>query len=260
MEGSLAPAIVLAFFAGLISFLSPCVLPLVPGYLSIISGVSLDQLKSDSGNAALRKSVIFSSIMFIIGFSITFVAFGATATVIGQALLAYRRILTRIAGIVIIVFALHLLGIFKIRALYQDKRMHNVRPSRGALGSVVLGLVFAFGWAPCVGPILGSIMGIAMQADTAMTGAFLLAVYSMGLGVPFLMTSFGLNRFLAFYSRFKRHFRALEVVSGILVLGIGVLIITDQMTSMNQYFQFLSDFEIRVEGALNNLIGGGRDQ
>lgn len=256
MEGSLAPAMLMAFVAGLISFLSPCVLPLVPGYLSIISGVSLDRLKSEAGNTILRKSVIFSSLMFILGFSITFVALGASATAVGQLLLAYRRTLTRIAGLVIIIFALHLLGIFRIQALYQDKRMHNIRPSRGALGAVVLGLVFAFGWSPCIGPILGSIMGIAMQQDTASKGAFLLAVYSAGLGVPFLMTSLGLNRFLAFYSRFKRHFRALEVVSGILVLGIGVLIITDQMTSMNQYFQILSDFEIRMEGLFMRMVGG----
>jgi len=256
MEGSLAPAVVMAFFAGLISFLSPCVLPLVPGYLSIISGVSLDQLKSDSGSSALRRSVIFSSIMFIIGFSITFIALGATATAIGQVLLARRQVLTQIAGIVIIVFGLHLLGVFKIKALYQDKRMHNVRTSRGALGAVVLGLVFAFGWSPCIGPILGSIMGIAMQQDTAVKGAFLLSVYSMGLGVPFLMTSLGLNQFLAFYSRFKKHFRTLEIVSGILVLGIGVLIVTNQMSTMNQYFQFLSDFEYRVEGIFMRMIGG----
>ena len=245
-----------AFAAGVISFLSPCVLPLVPGYLSIISGVSLDQLKSDSGNSALRRSVIFSSIMFIIGFSITFIALGATATALGQALLARRQVLTQIAGIVIIVFGLHLLGVFRIKALYQDKRMHSVRTSRGALGAVVLGLVFAFGWSPCIGPILGSIMGIAMQQDTAVKGAFLLSVYSLGLGVPFLMTSFGLNQFLAFYSRFKKHFRTLEIVSGILVLGIGVLIVTNQMTTMNQYFQFLSDFEYRVEGIFMRMIGG----
>lgn len=257
MDSSLAAGIVPAFLAGLISFLSPCVLPLVPGYLSIISGVSLDQLKSGSEDAALKRSVILSSIMFIIGFSITFIAFGATATALGQALLSRRLILTRIAGVVIIIFGLHLLGIFRIKALYQDKRMHNVRPTRGALGAVLLGLVFAFGWSPCVGPILGAILGMAMQQDTAGQGAFLLSVYSMGLAVPFLMTSFGLNRFLAFYSRFKRHFRTLEIVSGVLVLGIGFLIVTNQMAAMNQYFQWMSDFEYRVEGAFMRMIGGG---
>jgi cytochrome c-type biogenesis protein len=255
MEASLVPAIVMAFVAGLLSFLSPCVLPLVPGYLSIISGVSLDQLKGEAQNASLKRSVIISSIMFIIGFSITFIVLGATATALSKAVLTRMPILLKIAGLIIIVFGLHLLGVFRINALYQDKRMHNVQTSRGALGALVLGLVFALGWSPCIGPILATILGLASQQDTVLQGVFLLAVYSSGLGVPFLLTSLGLNQFLAFYTRFKRHFRTLEIVSGVLVLGIGVLILTDQMTVMNQYFQFLNDFEYRVEEVFMRMIG-----
>jgi cytochrome c-type biogenesis protein len=162
----------------------------------------------------------------------------------------------RFAGLIIIVFGLHLLGIFRINALYQDKRMHHVQTRRGALGALVLGLVFALGWSPCIGPILGSILVVASQQDTVLQGVFLLMVYSAGLGVPFLLTSLGLNQFLAFYTRFKKHFRTLEVVSGVLVLGIGILIFTNQMTSLNRYFQFLADFEYRVEEAFMKLIGG----
>jgi cytochrome c-type biogenesis protein len=255
MEASLIPAVAMAFFAGLISFLSPCVLPLVPGYLSIISGVSLDQLKDSGQGSAVRRSVLTSSIAFIVGFSITFISLGATATALSQALLVRMPTLRIIAGIVIIVFALHILGVFRISALYQDKRMHNVKTSKGLLGALVLGLVFALGWSPCLGPILATILGLASQQETVLRGVFLLGVYSAGLGVPFLMTSFGLNRFLGFYNRFKKHFRALEVVSGILVLGIGILILTDKMTQMNQYFQFLSDFEYRIEGFFMRMIG-----
>jgi cytochrome c-type biogenesis protein len=245
----------MAFVAGLLSFLSPCVLPLVPGYLSIISGVNLDQLKIDSQDKTLRRSVIISSIMFIIGFSITFIALGATATAVSQTLLVRMPMLRKIAGVVIVIFGLHILGVFRINALYQDKRMHNVQTKKGLLGALVLGLVFALGWSPCLGPILAGILAIAAEQDTVWKGIFLLMVYSLGLGVPFLATSMGLNRFLAFYTRFKKHFRALEIVSGILVLGIGVLIFTDQMTQMNRYFQFLSDFEYRIEQAFQRLLG-----
>jgi cytochrome c-type biogenesis protein len=231
MEASLVPAMAMAFFAGLLSFLSPCVLPLVPGYLSIISGVSLDRLKSEQQDASLKRSVIISSIMFIIGFSITFIVLGASASALSKAVLTRMPILMKIAGVIIIVFGLHLLGVFRINALYQDKRMHNVQTSRGALGAMVLGLVFALGW-------------------------FLLAVYSSGLGVPFLLTSLGLNRFLAFYTRFKKHFRTLEIVSGVLVLGIGILIFTGQMTVMNQYFQFLNSIEYKIEETFMRMLGG----
>jgi cytochrome c-type biogenesis protein len=255
MESSIGLSILTAFVAGIISFLSPCVLPLVPGYLSIISGVNLDQLKTDTQDKSLRRSVIISSIMFILGFTITFIALGATATAVTKALLVRMPILQKIAGVVLVIFGLHILGVFKINALYQDKRMHNVQTKRGLIGALFLGLVFALGWSPCLGPILATILGLASQQETVGQGVFLLFVYSMGLGVPFLLTSLGLNRFLAFYTRFKKHFRALEIVSGILVLGIGVLIFTGQMTQMNRYFQFLADFEYKIEEVFMKLLG-----
>jgi cytochrome c-type biogenesis protein len=239
-----------AFAGGLVSFLSPCVLPLVPGYLSIISGYSLDQLKSNKQDSGLKRSVVINSIMFIVGFSITFIALGATATWIGHFLVARMQILYRIAGLVILIFGLHVLGVFKITALYQDKRFHDVQKPRGAWGVLLLGLAFAFGWTPCIGPILSGILAIAGSQKTVIEGILLLLIYSLGLGVPFLMTSLGLNQFLSFYGRFKRHFRAMEIVSGVLVVTIGLLIMTNSLSILNSHFTFLGQFETWLEGFL----------
>src|SRR5207249_4367271 len=198
--------IAVAFAAGLVSFLSPCVLPLVPGYLSIISGSSLEQLKAQQNNSSILRTVLLNSIMFIIGFSITFILLGATATWIGQILLSKMRLFGKLAGLILIVFGIHLTGLIKINALYRDKRFHNVEKPRGMFGALVLGLAFAFGWTPCIGPILAGILTIASTKQTVTQGMFLLAIYSAGLVIPFVMTSLGLNKFLAFYGRFKRHF------------------------------------------------------
>jgi cytochrome c-type biogenesis protein len=233
-----------AFAAGLISFLSPCVLPLVPGYISIISGFSLEQLKLESQKPALTRAVFLNSVLFIVGFSITFISLGASASWLGQMLLSKMTLLYRIAGVIIIIFGLHLLGIFKINFLYRDKRFHNVAKPGGAWGALVLGLAFAFGWTPCIGPILAGILTIASTKQTIMEGVFLLGTYSLGLGIPFLMTSLGLNRFLAFYGRFKKHFRAVELASGALVIVVGVLILTNNLSRMAAWFSFLNRFAL----------------
>jgi cytochrome c-type biogenesis protein len=246
---SINVSILAAFVAGLISFLSPCVLPLVPGYLSMISGFSLDQLRGNV-DARLKRSVVINSITFIIGFSITFISLGASATWLGQALQSNQHLFEQIAGIVIVVFGLHLLGVFRINMLYRDKRFHNVGAPRGAGGALVLGLAFAFGWTPCIGPILAGILAIAEQQKTVGQGVFLLGVYSLGLGVPFLLTSLGLNQFLSFYGRFKQHFRAVELVSGGLVTAIGLLILTHNLSRMASYFSFLNNFALSLERTL----------
>ncbi|PYR99583.1 MAG: cytochrome C biogenesis protein [Acidobacteria bacterium] len=233
-----------AFAAGLISFLSPCVLPLVPGYISIISGFTLDQLKDRQKQASLTRMVLLNSVMFIAGFSLTFMALGASATWLGQALASRMRLLSQIAGLIIIVFGIHLLGIVKINFLYRDKRFHNIEKPRGILGALVLGLAFAFGWTPCIGPILAGILTIASTKQTVTQGVFLLAIYSMGLGIPFVLTSLGLNKFLAFYSRFKRHFHAVEMVSGALVIAVGVLILTNNLSRLAVWFSFLNRFAL----------------
>jgi len=233
-----------AFAAGLISFLSPCVLPLVPGYISIISGFSLDQLKDEQQKSTLRRTLLINSAIFILGFSITFMAEGASASWIGQVVASRMRLLYRLAGLIIIVFGVHLLGIVKINFLYQDKRFHNVAKPRGAVGALVLGLAFAFGWTPCIGPILAGILTMASTKETVSQGVLLLAVYSMGLGIPFLLTSLGLNQFLAFYGRFKRHFRAVEMASGALVIAVGLLILTNNLSRLAAWFSFLNRFAL----------------
>src|SRR5262245_45149386 len=237
-------SVLYAFGAGLVSFLSPCVLPLVPGYISIISGSSLDQLKAQERDSSLFRTVLMNSIMFIIGFSVTFIMLGATATWIGQLLLSRMRLLSRLAGLLLIVFGIHLTGLVKINFLYRDKRFHNVEKPRGLLGALVLGLAFAFGWTPCIGPILASIMAIASTRETVGQGMFLLGVYSAGLGIPFLLTSVALNKFLAFYGRFKRHFHAVEVASGALVIVVGVLILTGSLTRLATWLSFLNRFAL----------------
>jgi cytochrome c-type biogenesis protein len=233
-----------AFIAGLVSFLSPCVLPLVPGYISIVSGSSLDQLKARSKEASLFRTVLLNSVMFIVGFSITFILLGASATWIGQVLVSRMRLLGQLAGLILIVFGIHLMGIFKINFLYKDKRFHNVEKPRGLFGALVLGLAFAFGWTPCIGPILAGILTLASTKQTVSQGMFLLAIYSAGLGIPFLLTSLALNKFLTFYGRFKKHFHAVEVVSGALVIAVGVLILTGSLTRLATWLSFLNRFAL----------------
>jgi cytochrome c-type biogenesis protein len=235
--------IAVALFAGFVSFLSPCVLPLVPGYISIVSGTSLDKLKEEQSGSLLR-TVLLNSVMFILGFSITFILLGASATWLGQILVSWRNVLDRIAGLILIVFGIHVLGIVKINALYQDKRFHNVDKPRGVIGSLVLGLAFAFGWTPCLGPILAGILTIAATKQTVTGGMLLLGVYSAGLGIPFLLTSFALNQFLSFYGRFKKHFHAVEIASGVLVIAVGLMMITGTLTRLATWFSFLNRFAL----------------
>src|ERR1700722_11811140 len=187
-----------AFFAGLVSFLSPCVLPLVPGYVSLISGVGVEELKSHDAN--LLRKMMLNSIGFILGFSVVFISLGAISTEVGQLLARYKSVLAQVAGVVIILFGLHLTGVFKIKALYTDARLHSVKGGSTAWGAFVIGFAFAFGWTPCVGPVLTVILTFAAAQDSITKGVMLLAIYSMGLAVPFLLTALGVERFLKFYS------------------------------------------------------------
>jgi cytochrome c-type biogenesis protein len=231
-----------AFVAGLISFLSPCVLPLVPGYVSLISGAGVEELKSN--NSQLLRKVMLNSAAFILGFSIVFIALGAISTEVGQMLRFYKSTLARIAGVIIIVFGLHLTGIFKIKALYTDARLHAVKGGSTPWGAFVIGFAFAFGWTPCVGPILAVILGFAAAQDSVVKGILLLAVYSLGLAVPFLLTSLGIERFLKFYSRFRSHMHALEVASGALLIVLGGLLVFGRFTLLSSYFSFLNRFAL----------------
>ena len=235
------PLPIAAFIGGLISFLTPCVLPLVPGYVSLISGAGLEELRSPQSE--LMRRVMVNSIGFILGFSIVFVTLGAISTEIGQMAARYKHTLSVVAGVVIIIFGLHLTGIFQIKWLLQDARLHSVKGSSTVLGAFVIGFAFAFGWTPCLGPILTVILGFASQEDTLVKGILLLAVYSLGLAVPFLLTSLLMERFLKFYSRFRSHMHLLEVASGGLMIALGVLLVIGRFTLISSWLSFLNRFE-----------------
>ena len=236
------PLPIAAFLAGLVSFLSPCVLPLVPGYVSLISGVGAEQIKSQESR--LLRKIMLNSISFILGFSVVFVTLGAISTEVGQLLARYKSTLAQVAGIVIILFGLHLTGIFRINALYADKRLHNVKGGSTVGGAFLIGFAFAFGWTPCVGPILAVILSFAAAQDSVLKGIALLTIYSLGLAVPFLLTSLGLERFLKFYSRFRSHMHAVEVASGALLIALGVLLVINRFTIISNYLSFLNRFAL----------------
>jgi cytochrome c-type biogenesis protein len=235
-----------AFVAGTVSFLSPCVLPLVPGYVSLISGATIDELQQDK-ERKLLGGIMVKSISFILGFSVVFIALGAAATKIGQVTKNYRDILSIVAGAVIILFGLHLTGLLKIKALYADARIHKAVEGKSIAGAFAIGFAFAFGWTPCIGPILSAILALAAAQGTVSKGVILLSIYSLGLAVPFLITSLGIERFLAFYTRFRVHLHKVEVGSGVLLICLGLLIGFNKFTVLNGYLGFLNDFVIKLE-------------
>ncbi len=286
--------IVAAFIAGLVSFLSPCVLPLVPGYISMLSGIGVEQLKQGE---APRGSLLISALAFVTGFSVVFIAFGASASAVGAFLLRNKTLLAPVAGALIILFGLHLIdwlrrvsiiagllvggvlvaagvalqfvtegaagavkpahlislsliflaGPFLSKWLNRDVHLQNVGGQPGMVSGFLMGFAFAFGWTPCIGPILAGVLAIAATRETIGQGVFLLAVYSAGLALPFLLTALGLSRFLRFYQKFRRHLHAVEVFSGVLLLAIGGLIFTDRLTWLSGKFSFLNDFVINLE-------------
>jgi cytochrome c-type biogenesis protein len=299
-------SILYAFIAGIISFLSPCVLPLVPGYVSMLSGIGVEQLRT--GQPA-RNSLFASSLAFVSGFSVVFISFGASASAVGQFLLQHKALMGPVAGAMIVLFGLHLVGwLIKLpvnaglviggvlafgagilwrragtetigpgglfgsvqllsvaliflagpsltRWLNRDVRFHNLgsqtaeeAKSGGALSGVtsgfLLGFAFAFGWTPCIGPILAAVLVLAANTQTISRGVFLLAIYSAGLAVPFLLTAIGINQFLRFYQRFRRHLHTVEVLSGVLLLFVGGLIFLNRLTWLSGKLGFLNKFAL----------------
>jgi len=192
----------------------------------------------------LFRKVMLNSAAFIIGFSIVFITLGAISTEVGQVLAQYKSLLARVAGAVIILFGLHLTGFLQIKTLLADTRLHGLKGSSSAWGAFVIGFAFAFGWTPCVGPILAVVLGFAAAQDTVWKGIFLLAIYSAGLAVPFLLTSLGIERFLKFYNRFKFHMHAVEVASGVLLVALGILLVMGRFTLISGYFSFLNRFAL----------------
>ncbi|MBI1805141.1 MAG: cytochrome c biogenesis protein CcdA [Ignavibacteriae bacterium] len=228
--------ILTAFVFGLLSFISPCVLPIVPGYLSFISGVSFEEMQNSENRTRVRNRILANSAFFIAGFSTVFIALGASATFIGQFLHDQISLISKIAGVVIIIFGLHMIGVFKIPFLNYEKRFHTEGKKLGLLGAFLVGLAFAFGWTPCIGPILAAILAIASQQDTVGQGIVLLTSYSLGLGIPFLLTGLSLSAFYNVFNKFKRHLHTVEVVGGVMLVAVGALIMTNYLTILSGYF------------------------
>lgn len=220
----------LAFIAGVISFLSPCVLPLIPGYISFLSGLSLEELKSGKSREEIIKKAGMTSVFFVIGFSIVFIFLGASATFLGKFLGEHIMIFTKIAGIIIILLGLHLAGLLKIKWLNMEKRVKISNASGGPLGAFLIGLAFAFGWTPCIGPILGGILTLAATKETVIDGVVLLSFYSLGLGIPFIITGFSVVLFTRFFERYRRFIRWTEIAAAILLIIIGILIFSGNLT------------------------------
>jgi cytochrome c-type biogenesis protein len=236
-------SIPIAFVAGIVSFLSPCVLPLVPGYVSMLSGASMEELKSSEG-ANLVGLIFRNSVAFVVGFSVVFIALGASATEVGKFLESERTLFDIVAGAIIIIFGLHLTGLIKIPFLYREARINTAAPKRGLAGSFILGFAFSFGWTPCIGPILTGILALAALRQTVFQGMFLLAVYSAGLAMPFLLTGLGVGQFVKFYGRFRKHLQAVEVFSGVLLIAIGILMAFNKLAVLSNYLSFLNRFTL----------------
>lgn len=230
-----------AFVAGLLSFVSPCVLPLIPGYLSFVSGVTLEEMRGAAGAAptgpapGARRKTLIASLAFVAGFSLVFVSLGASATAIGQFVMQRLTVLGKVAGIVIIIFGLHTMGVLKIGWLYAEKRLQTTQKPAGMVGAMLVGVAFAFGWTPCIGPILAAILAVAASQESVGQGVRLLAAYSLGLGIPFIATSLAINQFFAAFARIRRHYHAIEIASGALLVAVGVLIFTNRFTIIAQY-------------------------
>ena len=242
---STLPLPIAVFFAGLISFLSPCVLPLVPGYVSLISGAGVEELKRPE--ARLFRALMLNSALFVTGFSLVFVTLGAVASALGQFAGHHMALLSRVAGVIIVVFGLHLTGLLPIKALYVDKHLRGISGGGTAAGAFVVGFSFGFGWTPCIGPILGAVLALSASEATVWQGAALLAVYSLGLAVPFFLTSLCVDRFLLFYGKFRRHLHRVEVASGVLLIAVGALVFTRHFALLNTWMNRIPLFRYLAE-------------
>lgn len=224
-----------AFLAGLLSFISPCILPIVPPYLCYLAGVSVDELKGEAATAETSRRIIFSSIAFVFGFSTVFVALGATASVVGQTIAQYFDTLAIIAGVIIIIMGLHFLGVFRIGLLFREARVQVERKPAGLFGAYIIGLAFAFGWTPCVGPVLAAILFVAGSSDTALRGSMLLLFYALGIGLPFILAAAFASRFLGWAAKFRKHMGTVEKIMGGFLVLTGILFVTGQMSAISYW-------------------------
>lgn len=227
-----------AALAGLLSFLSPCVLPLVPPYLCFLAGISIEQLSGEEARApAAGRSVFYCALAFVLGFTTVFVALGASASAIGRLVAEHIDLLAKIAGVLIIMLGLHFLGVFKVASLYREFRFQSTAKPSGLIGAYIVGLAFAFGWTPCVGPVLAAILFVAAGEESVLHGALLLAVYALGIGVPFLLAALLARPFLNLMKRFRRHLHRIEQAMGALLLVTGVLFITGSVNEFGFWLQ-----------------------
>jgi len=229
-----------AFYAGVLSFFSPCVLPLIPSYLTYISGLSFKQLNAEHPGTRIRLTILAHSLVFVLGFSLVFITLGALAGYASSAFQMYLREglgwLQKIGGVLIFLFGIHLSGLFHFGMLLGEHRIHLRAKPSGFFGTLIVGIAFAAGWTPCIGPILGAILAIAASSSGgAGRGIWLLAVYSLGLGIPFLITGGLFNWFIGFFNRFKKHIRLVEICTGILLMIVGVMLFFDQFSKMSGF-------------------------
>lgn len=233
MVGTDQLSILVAMGAGLLSFLSPCVLPIFPSYLSFVAGVSFEEMQGSVANPRTRRTIVVSALLFILGFALVFVSLGASVSLLGGFFFEYQRAIRRVGGILIILFGISIAGALRIPFLMRYRQVHLAMRPAGYLRSVLIGITFAAGWTPCVGPILGSILLLASTAQTAGTGVVMLGAYSLGLAVPFFLGALALGRFLAFFDRFKRFLPVVSTASGVLLIIVGALLVTDRFTYLN---------------------------
>ncbi len=237
LDASLGVSLVIAMAAGLLSFLSPCVLPIVPPYLAFMGGTSIDEMA-----AGRDRGVIIKALSFVLGLSTVFMFLGFAASAFGQMFLQYQEQMGIVAGVVIIVFGLHFLGIFKIPLLYREARIDAGDRGGSLIGAYVLGLAFAFGWTPCIGPILGTILSMVAQEGSVERGLVMMAFYAFGLGIPFILAAVFMRRFLKVMNRFKKHMGLIEKPMGVLLIVVGIMLITGAFTTMS--FWLLETFPI----------------
>lgn len=227
-----------AFGAGLLSFLSPCVLPLIPSYVSFITGLSLRDLSASQKNTEMMKKMILNSVLFILGFSTVFVSLGASASFLGQVLSEYKFTIMRVGGVLIILLGLFITGLLKIAPLTQEKKVHLTRKPLGLIGSFLVGITFAAGWTPCVGPILGSVLVIAGSTGQLLRGILLLSIYSLGLAIPFFLSTLAIGWFLSFNKKIQKYINIISILAGILLIIVGVLMVTGKFTWLSYVLNY----------------------
>ncbi len=234
-------SVFIAFSAGVLSFVSPCVLPLVPSYITYITGVSFHELTGSESKSKLRWVTIFHSILFICGFSTIFILMGASASYVGQLMAQYQYWIMKVGGVLIIILGIHFTGLITLPFLQMERRLELRKKPLGYLGSFLVGIIFAAGWTPCIGPILSTILIYAGTSKNFYTGIMLLAVYSLGLGAPFFLSSLAFNSFLSAFEKMKKYMRVITLVSGLFLIVIGILMLTDTFKEINYFLNELTN-------------------